>query len=99
MELPKGPPASGSQSDEERPGWPKLLHFLAVNTAVGAALGALFALLLLWTNTAGLADLIQGTSDRVTPVILFVVGFSTLIGGLYAGSAVMLLPWDDDPGG
>lgn len=77
--------------------WPELLRFLAVNTAVGTALGAGFAVLLLVTNTAGLGDLVAATSDPVTPVILFVVGFATLIGGLYAGSAVMLLPWDREP--
>lgn len=74
-------------------GWPKLLRFLAVNAAVGAGLGTAFAGVLLATNTAGLGDLIVTTSDPVTPVILFVVGFATLIGGLYTASAVMLVPW------
>lgn len=73
---------------------PKLLHFLAVNSATGAALGTVFAIVLMLTNVGGLADLIGETSNPVVPIVLMIVGFATLIGGLYTGSAVMLLPWE-----
>ncbi len=76
-----------------RPPWPPMLHFLAVNAATGSALGTVFAIVLIATNTAGLGDLIAGTSNPVAPVLLMIVGFATLFGGLYTGSAVMLLPW------
>lgn len=80
-------------SGESGQGWPKLLRFLAINAAIGAALGAVFAVVLIVTNTGGIGDLILRTSDPVSPVLLFVVGFATLIGGLYTASAVMLVPW------
>lgn len=79
--------------DVKRPPWPPMLRFLAVNAATGSALGVVFSLGLIATNAAGLADLISATSNPVVPVLLMLVGFATLFGGLYTASAVMMLPW------
>lgn len=67
-------------------------RFVVIQWATGAALGCLFAGLLLTMDTGGLSSLVRESSDPVTPVALLVAGFASLIGSLYAGVAVMLLP-------
>lgn len=79
---------------------PRLLAFLLGNAAIGAALGVAFALLLLAIDAANLRTLIAASSDPVAPVVLLLLGFATLIGSLYTGAAIMLVPSgsDDDEG-
>ena len=74
---------------------PPLVSFLLVQCAQGAALGAVFAGVLIAIDAGGLRTLVAATSNPLAPVVLLVVGFASLIGGLYAGVSIMLLPKDE----
>ncbi len=71
---------------------PPIVRFILGNAAVGAVLGGALAAALVYTDTYGLQSLIRNSSDPVTPVVMIIVGFATLIGGLYTGAAIMRLP-------
>lgn len=73
-----------------------LLAFLFGNAAIGSALGVAFAVLLIVVDAGGLRTLIGGSSEPWAPLALLIVGFATLIGGLYTAAAIMLLPKGDD---
>lgn len=75
---------------------PSVARLVVRSWGIGAMLGALFAILLLLTNTGGLGDLVRQSSDAVTAIALLVFGFATLIAGLYSGTAIMLLPAKDE---
>jgi hypothetical protein len=75
---------------------PSVARLVVRGWAVGAGLGALFAVLLVLTNAGGLRDLIRQSPDAITPVALLVFGFATLIAGLYSAAAVMLLSSKDE---
>ena len=81
--------APSNEPEVER-GLPRLIWVLMRDTLIGALLGVAFAGVLLATNTGGLLQLIESAEDPVTPVAMFVVGFATLLGSLYAGAAAML---------
>lgn len=79
--------------------WPRIgnainrpIVYILSNAAVGASIGILLAIVLMLTNTAGLGGLIHDTMDPLTPVLLVLVGFATLFGGLYTAAAIMMLP-------
>ena len=71
---------------------PFLVRVVLRGAAIGAAIGTIVAGLLIVTDAAGLGTLIAASSEPVVPVIMLAAGFATLIGGLCAGSAIMLLP-------
>ena len=75
---------------------PSLASFVVVRWGVGAMLGAVFAVLLVVTNAGGLHDLIWQSQDAIVAIALLVFGFTTLIAGLYAGAAIMLLSARDE---
>ncbi|MCB1522180.1 MAG: hypothetical protein KDJ37_16640 [Hyphomicrobiaceae bacterium] len=80
----------------------RLLTFLALHTALGAALGIAFAAVLVLANVAGIKDLLQSSSEPVVPMILFFASFALTFGSIVVGIAVMSLPLeteDDDDGG
>lgn len=72
----------------------RLIIYVLTNAAIGAILGLLLAGVLIFTNAGGLGHLIHETADPVTPVVLVLVGFATLFGGLYTGAAIMMMPPD-----
>ena len=75
---------------------PGIVAFILRSGAVGAAGGAVLAAAFLAGDVAGLGTLVAGASDPVSPVLLLGLGFATLIGSLYAGAAIMLLPAEAD---
>jgi hypothetical protein len=77
------------------PRLPPLVLFLIQQTVAGAALGVAFAGLLVAVDAGGLQTLIRESASPLVPLILLSVGFASLIGGLYAAAAVMLMPDDD----
>ncbi len=87
------PPAKGWAS------LPRAVRFVLFNVGVGSLIGAAFGLLLIATDAGGLRSLIADSSDPVTPVLLVIGGFASLIGGLYVGAAIMRMPAkdEDDP--
>lgn len=78
---------------------PILLRFLAQNAMIGSVLGVVFAGVLVWSSCGKLLELIVECSDPLVPTVMLTIGFATLIGGLYTGSAIMLLPYEDEPSG
>ncbi|MEQ1614783.1 MAG: hypothetical protein ABL904_18710 [Hyphomicrobiaceae bacterium] len=70
----------------------RLVFYVLTNAAIGALLGLLLAGVLMLTNAGGLGHLIHDTADPVTPVVLVLVGFATLFGGLYTAAAIMMMP-------
>lgn len=77
-------------------GLPRAVRFVLLNVAIGSLIGAAFGALLIATDAGGLRSLITDTSDPVTPVLLVLAGFASLIGGLYAGGAIMRMPAKDE---
>ena len=73
---------------------PALVRFILKSAGIGATIGVGLALLLVLTNAAGMGTLIRESSDPLSPMLLLVLGFSTLIGSLYTGAAIMMLPRD-----
>ncbi|MEQ1695482.1 MAG: hypothetical protein ABL901_06535 [Hyphomicrobiaceae bacterium] len=74
---------------------PKLVVFLITRAATGALVGVAIAATLVATNTRGLRDLIEASTDQIAPALLLGVGFASLFGSLWAAVAVMLQLWDD----
>lgn len=72
----------------------RLVLYVLGNAAIGAFIGLALAGLLMLTNAGGLGRLIQDSAEPVAPVLLVLVGFATLFGGLYTGAAIMMMPPD-----
>jgi hypothetical protein len=68
---------------------PSVAGLVVRSWAVGAALGAAFAVSLVLTNVGGLGDLIRQSPDAITGFALLVFDFATLMAALYSGAAVM----------
>lgn len=71
-----------------------LPHYVIKSWATGAALGVLFAAVLLGTDTAGLLTLLKDSADPGPAIALLVIGFGSTIGGLYI---LALLVWGGRP--
>ena len=82
---------NGLQGERRDSLLPRTVTFLLTNAAIGAALGLVLGALLMLTNAGGLGSLIHDTADPVTPVVLVLIGFATLFGGLYTAAAIMLM--------
>ena len=80
------------------PKLPGLVGFIVRSWAIGGAIGAGFAALLIYTDTASLWTLMQASASPYAATGLLLGGFATLFGSLYAGSAIMMLPRDKDDG-
>ncbi len=78
---------------------PRLLRYLGINLALGAAFAVLFTAALIYANVAGLGELIANSGDPILVVIL--LGFMNVLtfGSLAMGISIMTLPWrrDGDP--
>lgn len=75
---------------------PKLLKFLAINCAIGVSIGLLFLTILVVTDTAGIGTLIWKSSNPFLALLLLGVGMSVTFGSAVMGSAVMMMPYDDE---
>jgi hypothetical protein len=51
-----------------------ILRFFVLNAMMGSAIGVLFGIALLVTNTLGLRVLVLGSSDVVATTIIFLMG-------------------------
>jgi hypothetical protein len=70
-----------------------ILRFLAVNAALGMALGLSIFAALLWLDTGGIATRIAHAENPALPLLLIAVPFCLTFGGAVAASAIMLLPY------
>lgn len=89
----------GFLADELRRRWrllPKLLRFLAVHCAIGILVGWSLLAALIATDVGGLRGLIGNSSNPFVPLVLLAAGFGITFGSAAMGSAVMMLPYNDD---
>ena len=75
---------------------PKLLKFLAINCAIGVSVGLIFLTLLVVTDTMGIGTLIWDSQNPYLALLLLGVGMSVTFGSAVMGSAIMMMPYDDE---
>ncbi len=76
---------------------PHMIRFLAGHCALGVSIGVVTACLLVWLNVGGLGQLITGDGARRWVALgLLGFGFAITFGSLAMGSALFLLPRDED---
>ena len=75
----------------------RVVHLIVLNWIGGVVLGAAFAGLLIWFDIGHIGRLIQNASPMWPPLVLLFGGFAVTFGALVAGTAVMLIPRDEDP--
>lgn len=82
-----------------RPAASPLLRFLALNAAIGAALGQIALGLLIWTDAAGLGGLIAKAADPLAPLAVLSFMFALTFGAAVTATAVLTLPYPkgDEP--
>lgn len=80
----------------ESEGLPYLVRFLALHAGFGALIGIGVAGLLLWLDVAGLGTLFVGERAQVAITLLFFGSFALTFAAAAMGTAVMLLPKDED---
>lgn len=73
---------------------PRLIRFVAVNSATGVVIGWLVAAGLLWFDVGGFGDLVWHSRQR--GVALFILAISFGVTFAFLATALMLLPADKD---
>jgi hypothetical protein len=71
---------------------PSIVVFVLRSAAVGSLFGLAVAALFVAADIGGLRSLIASSVDPFSPLLLLGLGFATMIGSLYTGTAIMLLP-------
>jgi hypothetical protein len=69
-----------------------ILRLLAINLAIGAALGLGFVATLVSMDLHGIGRLIRGSEDPIAALALLTGGFVVTFASVVAGGAIMLLP-------
>jgi len=72
----------------------QMLRFMALNAAGGALIGALAAAAIIWLDLGGIGTRIGQASNPVIPVLLLVVPFATVFGGVVTASALLTMPYE-----
>jgi len=85
-------PAGGPRRLRDEP----LLRLLAVNWLIGAGVAAALAAVVLITDTAHLRTLMFASNEPWIALILLVFGFMVTMCSVAMGTAIMMLPHDDD---
>lgn len=75
---------------------PKLFKLLLINLAIGVFIALAFLTILIVTDTAGIGTLIWQSSNPILAIILLGVGLCVTFGSAAMGSAVMMMPYDDE---
>lgn len=75
---------------------PDLIKFVAKQYAIGIAMVALFAVLLLVTDMWGLGTLVQSDVAPFTTAVIFVVFGVILLSPLFVGTAIFLANSDPE---
>lgn len=86
-----------------KPRVPHLLRFLGLHMASGLAVGVLIASLMIFTNLAGLKDLLVEAQEPFIAIFLLYAFNALTFGSVAMGIAVMTMPYDGicdmrDPG-
>lgn len=77
-----------------RPGLPPLLRFLGLHMATGLAIGVIVASMMIFTNLAGLKDLLVGADEPLVAIFLLYAFNALTFAGLAMAVAIMTLPYD-----
>ncbi|MCO5158976.1 MAG: hypothetical protein M9945_19950 [Aquamicrobium sp.] len=72
----------------------QMLRFMAVNAAAGVLLGILTAAAIIWLDLGGIGTRIGQAANPVIPVLLLVVPFATVFGGVVTASALLTMPYE-----
>jgi hypothetical protein len=72
----------------------QMLRFMAVNAAAGVLLGVLTATAIIWLDVGGIGTRIGQAANPVIPVLLLVVPFATVFGGVVTASALLTMPYE-----
>lgn len=80
-------PAGGQQI-------PKLIRFLGLHLATGVALGVIVASLMIWSNLAGLKDLLVEAQEPFVAIFLLYAFNALTFGSVSMGIGIMTLPYD-----
>jgi hypothetical protein len=75
----------------------RIVHLVVRNWIAGALLGAVFAGMLIWSDLGGMGRLLLRSDPVWPPLLLLFGGFAVTFGALVAGTAIMLIPKDDEP--
>lgn len=75
----------------------RVVHLIVLNWIGGALLGVFFAGLLIWSDLGGVGRLIMSATPIWPPLLLLFGGFALTFGSLVAGTAIMLIPKDEEP--
>ena len=84
-----------SKSVRGRIDW-RLTRFLGLHLALGATAGWAFVAALLWHDVGGLGALVRSSGEPVLVVGMLLAVMTITWGALAMGTAVFLLPKDDD---
>jgi len=74
--------------------WPKLLQFLALHLALGAAIGVAFSSLIIMSNISDIKTLIADSAEPYLAVTLLYSMNILTFGAMAMGVGVMTLPLD-----
>ncbi|RIK84329.1 MAG: hypothetical protein DCC69_12790 [Hyphomicrobiales bacterium] len=72
----------------------QMLTFMAVNAAAGMLIGVLAAAAIVWLDIGGIGTRIGQAANPVVPVLLLVVPFATVFGGVVTASAILTMPYE-----
>ena len=72
----------------------QMLRFMAVNAAGGALIGVLTAAAIIWLDLGGIGTRVAHAANPVIPVLLLVVPFATVFGGVVTASALLTMPYE-----
>ena len=72
----------------------QMLRFMALNAAGGALIGALTAAAIIWLDLGGMGTRVAHAANPVIPVLLLVMPFATVFGGVVTASALLTMPYE-----
>lgn len=75
---------------------PRLIRFVAVNSATGVLIGWLIAAGLIWFDVGGFGDLVWHSRQRSVALFILAISFGVTFAFAYLATALMLLPGDKD---
>jgi hypothetical protein len=90
-------PHNASTGGTLRPGGPQipqLIRFLGLHLAMGIAIGVIVASLMIWSNLAGLKDLLVEEEHPFIAIFLLYAFNALTFGSVSMGVGVMTLPYD-----
>lgn len=71
----------------------EMLGFLAINAILGAALGILVALAIVWLDLGGVGTSLARSSHPILPALMLAVPLALTFGAAVTASAVMAMPY------